>query len=243
MALLTLAGCAGRRGVDGEATPHGKLIVGTVRDDAGVPIEGAEIFAGQAAVATRTDAAGAFAIRSSMQGLVALGARQQGYRPALDVLRLASGAGTLELAFVLPVVEYRGDSAQYVRASGGSLPAEVAAMQQRFSAGASAVFTWRDVDARQVQSLSQLIEGGVPGVSVRRTRTGNGRVTSSRMASPCTPLLVVDGLAWRNGGTVDDIPPPIVQTVEVYRGGSTAPMRLGFDTACGAIVITTRTGR
>jgi outer membrane cobalamin receptor len=63
------------------------------------------------------------------------------------------------------------------------------------------------------------------------------------MASPCQPLVVVDGVAWRNGGNLDDLPPQIVQTIEVYRGGSTAPMKLGFDTACGAIVITTRTGR
>jgi hypothetical protein len=240
---LLAAGCAPRGRPPGEPTPHGKLIRGTVTDDIGTPIAGAEIFAGQPTAVARTDDGGQFAVRSSHQGLLAVGARQSGFRPAIDVVRVASGGGTIELGFVLTPVEFRGDSVAWARASGAFLHTEITAMQQRFSTGASAVFTWRDVDARQVQFLSQLIEGGVPGVTIRRSRTGTGRVTSSRMASPCTPLLVVDGLAWRNGGTVDDIPPPTVQTIEVYRGGSTAPMRLGFDTACGAIVITTRTGR
>jgi hypothetical protein len=244
LAVCTLLVACGRGPAPGgEPTPHGKLIRGIVTDDGGTPIEGAEIFAGQALPSTRTDPGGHFAIRSSHQGLLAMGARQLGFRPAIDVLRVSAGGGVLELAFVLGPIDLRGDSAAVAKASGAFLNTEIIAMQQRFSTGASAVFTWRDVNDRQVQFLSQLIEAGVPGVTIRRGRSGAGRVSSSRMASNCTPLLVVDGVAWRNGGTLDEIPPLTVQTIEVYRGGSTAPMRLGFDTACGAIVITTRTGR
>ncbi|MCU0648926.1 MAG: TonB-dependent receptor [Gemmatimonadaceae bacterium] len=222
---------------------HGREIRGTVTDDVGAPIVGAELFAGRSTPVAHTDASGTFALRTGQLGLVVLAARQLGYRPAMDVVRVGAGGGATELAFVLSPVDFRGDSAQWARASGSLIGTEVAAMQGRFSSGAGSVFTWREIEARQVQFLSQLLEAGVPGLSVRRTRTGAGRVTNTRLAAPCQPLIVVDGVAWRNGGNLDDLQPQIVQTVEVYRGGSTAPMKLGFDTACGAIVITTRTGR
>ncbi|MCU0635721.1 MAG: Plug domain-containing protein [Gemmatimonadaceae bacterium] len=245
MLAVTLGACArATAGGHPEAGPaHGRELRGTVTDDVGMPLEGAELFVGRSVPLVRTGAAGTFVVHTSQQGLLVLGARQLAYRPAMDVVRVSAGGGPTELAFVLAPVEFKGDSAQWVRASGATLGTEVAAMQARFSSGAGSVFTWREIEARQVQFLSQLLEGGVPGLSVRRSRTGVGRVTNTRMASPCQPLVVVDGVAWRNGGNLDDLPPQIVQTIEVYRGGSTAPMKLGFDTACGAIVITTRTGR
>jgi hypothetical protein len=226
-----------------EEPARGRVLRGTVVDDAGVPLAGAEIFVGRARVATRTDATGAFLTRTTQQGLLAVGARQPLHRPAIDVVKVQSGEGDLEFAFVLVPITLTGDSARDARAGGEGLPGEITAMQARFSSGAGTVFTWREIEKRQVQFLSQLLEAGVPGLRAPSARIGSGRISSSRFATNCQPLIVVDGLAWRAGGNLDELPPQIVQTIEVYRGGSTAPMRLGFDTGCGAIVITTRTGR
>lgn len=120
-------------------------------------------------------------------------------------------------------------------------------------------------DRASVTTMSELLQGKVPGLSVQRTSGASGsasrirlRGTRSSLASS-TPLVIVDGLrlavaspAWLTFSSssdpgaewisrLDDIDPNDVERVEVL-GGPAAAARYGSGGAAGAILITTRRG-
>ncbi len=150
--------------------------------------------------------------------------------------------------------------------NGDPLRYDPAASPHASSPYASWVIVPDSTDRASVTTMSDLLQGRLPGLSVQRTSGSSGSVsrirvrgTRSTLASS-TPLVIVDGLrvavtapAWARpsapgpfpgsewASRLDDLDPADVERVEVL-GGPAAAARYGAGAAAGAIVITTRRG-
>lgn len=151
-------------------------------------------------------------------------------------------------------------------ATGDSLHADPPGPPRALLPWASWVIVPDSTDRAPVTTLSELLQGRVPGLSVQRTSGASGSVsrlrlrgTRSSLASSA-PLVIVDGLRvsvtapdWATfsapgpdpgnewASRLDDLDPWDVEHVEVL-GGPAAAARFGSGAAAGAIVITTRRG-
>ncbi len=122
------------------------------------------------------------------------------------------------------------------------------------------------VDRAPITSISDLLQGRIPGLSVQRASGASGSASRIRLRglrstlASSTPLLIVDGLrvdmagpawpGWSGFGAnpgdqwssqLDALDPENVERIEVFGGPATAA-RYGFGAAAGAIVVTTRRG-
>lgn len=106
--------------------------------------------------------------------------------------------------------------------------------QRRDSGRARSTFTRDEVLAVSSNLLSDILRT-VPGVTLRRTRTGTSAVL---FRGGCQPDLVVDGVNLGRGAFIDDlVRPRDVEGLEVHRGGTRL---LPFsNSACGALVVWT----
>jgi TonB-linked SusC/RagA family outer membrane protein len=121
-----------------------------------------------------------------------------------------------------------------------------------------------------VTSVTDLLEGRVPGLDVQHTTGAPGDPSRLRLRGPASvyrsndPIVIVDGvrvysaqsdarsanLASPSGGQsvtpapspLDQIDPHSIETIEVFKGPSAATL-YGADAANGVIVITTKRGR
>jgi|GEM_PF-2050420 len=150
------------------------------------------------------------------------------------------------------------------RAAGDTLHPERSVWSRTASPFAGWVIVPNSTDRAPVTTMSELLQGRVPGLSVRRTSGASGaasriRLRGTRSAiSSSTPLVIVDGLrvsaeaprwtTFSSPGTtpgdewtspLDDLDPEDVERVEVL-GGPAAAARYGTGATAGAIVITTR---
>ncbi|HEX5726903.1 MAG TPA: hypothetical protein VFX98_15620, partial [Longimicrobiaceae bacterium] len=73
---------------------------------------------------------------------------------------------------------------------------------------------------------------------------GKNHVVMSRAGNNCPPRLFLDGVPASTGGPIDEVIEPMnVEAIEVYRGAAEIPAQYGgSSSACGVIVIWTRSG-
>lgn len=95
------------------------------------------------------------------------------------------------------------------------------------------------------QSISQIIQGSVPGVMVQTQSTGANPSQSimvrgrNSIAADNDPLIVIDGIPY--GGNLSDINPSDVESIEVLKDASAAAI-YGSRGSNGVIVVTTSQG-
>jgi hypothetical protein len=218
------------------ARPSGR-IHGRVRDaETGRGIVGADVRLLSTGVWAQTDATGRFTFRDVAPGKHHMETRMLSYATrhdtialpaaaALDVdVRLATDPVRLEPIAVTVRSRYLQRTGYYAR---------------RDDSGSFGHYIERaEIEKRATTNLPDLFVT-IPGALVEHREPGR-RVIVFRRGVLCNPVMYMDGIRQRDTSILNDIPPLVVESIEVYNGGD-APLEYRTD-SCGSIVVWTYHG-
>ncbi|MDW8465429.1 MAG: TonB-dependent receptor [Chloroherpetonaceae bacterium] len=229
-------------------------IRGVVTDAAdSSPIIGASVFIPDLKLGTTTNVNGEFIIRKVPVGTYNVVARYVGYKPQTKQVTVRAGT-TVEVAFSLVQSSVQADelvvTGQGTVTSKRQLPAPVETISSK------------DIERTSAQSIDQLLQGQVPGLSSFNAQglPGTGARIQTRgiksALSNTTPVIYIDGIRVDNGdnfrlangtgGAVSsalaDIVVGDIERVEVIKGGAASTL-YGSEAANGVIQIFTKKGR
>jgi hypothetical protein len=230
-----LAATAAPDRADTSASSGSAALSGTVLGPADARVEGAEVRVRGARGATRTDAAGRYALAGLPAGTQVLEVRRVGYEIAEPSVELRSGETTTRDVHLRRVIVTL-DSMRVV-ATRSKYPEF--ADHQKLAVGG--LFLGPDRLMRERGSFTSDIIEKLPGFRVVRTG-GRATVYSIRYGVPCRVNVVIDGVnvltSDRSAVSVDDVQPTEIGAIEAYRAGEIAPET--YDRGCGAVVIWTK---
>jgi hypothetical protein len=228
-------------GSRGEILPSPALAVavtGVVTDRRiGVPVTSAAVVLARmhgddgvvgAAHEVVSGSSGRFSFPGLVPGRYLLSVRALGYSTLAEEIEV-TGVSLLEIAMVPEAVALE----PVIVVTRRSRYLENVGFFQRREAGRTrTTFTRGEVLAISGNLLSDVLRT-VPGVTLRRTRTGTSAVL---FRGGCQPDLVLDGVNLGRGAFIDDvIRPRDVEGLEVHRGGTRL---LPFsNSACGTLVV------
>lgn len=217
-------------------------LVGSIRDSAGRPVAGAEVWLRGSDLYTHTNDLGGFRLPPSQPGNVKLSVRRLGFEPAIVDLKLRAGQiDSLVLSLTMSatslpgvVVEGEADSRSKRLLAG---------FWERRSRGFGHFVTHEEIIKKEPHDFTDIVRH-IPSVQIVDR---NGRRVIRFPRSPgtrgdCPPQYWVDGMRIENA-TPDEFPAGDIEAVEVYAGSSTIPpqfMPKMTTYACGVIVIWTR---
>lgn len=217
-------------------------IVGTVRDSAGTAVAGAEVTVAGTRLRAIADSAGAFRLSLVPGGEQRVRARRLGFR-LRELPATVTPERPTELRFVLARLAQEL-STVVVQAKVDQRARHLAGFYERRKMGQGRYITQDRIDARNTNSLQDLLTGELPGIRVVSTRTIPQAIRLR--GNSCPPLVWIDNMptpaAEFDLGTID---PHTVAAVEVYYGPATVPGEFQFNGglhACGAIVVWSRLG-
>ncbi len=216
---------------------QGTSLVGSVRDDRGAPVPGAQILIRGDQARAVTDADGVFRITGVPAGLTWVAARAPGVIPAVELLRITS-ADTLE--FVLERVREGDDSVAYVLKAEKGFARDL----ERYAAAASAARTAFTLTDRDIVQLApavttdlfrgpvgfRVLGGGMTAVAVV-----NGR--------NCRPNVFLDGQEQLPRFNLNEVRPRSIKLLLAFNSFAILPPQLRSfrgDPQCGTIAILTR---
>lgn len=240
------------------AQAQNAVISGKVTTDFGQPIEGANVYITEMSISVRTDAAGAYSINipsARVDGRQAnLRARAFGRAPDVRVIRITAGAQSVNFALKedvnrLAEVVVTGVTAGTEQKN---LPFQVAHIDQS------------DMPVPGATNVLEQLAGKTPGVEIVSATGRPGSAPEVMLRGPKSingsgrgqdPLYIVDGVILNGGigvnqlgglalqgGTLADINPADIESVEVVEGAAAASL-YGSRAANGVISITTKSGR
>jgi TonB-dependent SusC/RagA subfamily outer membrane receptor len=217
------------------------------------PIIGASVLLPDLKLGATTNIRGEFVIRKVPVGTYNILARYVGYKPQTKQVTVAAGA-VAEVAFSLVQSSVQADelivTGQGTATSKRQLPTDVVALSSK------------DIERTAAQSIDQLLQGQVPGLSSFNAQglPGTGARIQTRgiksALSNTTPVIYIDGIRVDNGdnfrladgtgGAVSsalaDIVVGDIERVEVIKGGAASTL-YGSEAANGVIQIFTKKGR
>lgn len=216
----------------------------------GVPLSGVRVTVVNTNLAATTGADGGYAIRNVPVGQAVVRVLRVGFLAQTKPVTVVAGQPTtLDFAMEEAVVRLQ----EMVTTATG--------MQRRVEIGNSVANLGdisKKVETAPVSSLSDLIVGKAPGVSVLQgNMTGSTPVIKIRGLNSLSlnndPIYVIDGVRMNSGNTsvgysgtrvsyLDQLDPNEIQSVEIVKGPSAATL-YGTDAANGVIVITTKKGQ
>jgi Carboxypeptidase regulatory-like domain len=215
------------------ATRGGATLVGTVRNEAGLPLEAVlASVPGAAAGDALTDAAGRFALSGLPSGSQMLYVRRVGYRFStipVDLRNRDTTVVSIELQMFSMLDTLRVTATRWVRT-------EIDELERRMRlAGPGRVM--REEELRAIGSIGTLFYN-FPSLDVR-TRVGGISLQMRQGAGSCAPDVWIDG--WRSDLEVlQAYRPADLVALEVYHDME-VPMRyLGAFRSCGVILAWTR---
>ncbi len=217
---------------------------------AGVPVGGVRVTVVNTNLAATTGADGRYVIRNVPVGQANVRALRVGFLAQTKPASVVAGQPTtLDFIMVEAVVRLQ----EMVTTATGP--------QRRIEIGNSVANLGdiaKKVETAPVTSLSDLIVGKAPGVSVLQgSMTGSTPVVKIRGLNSLSlnndPIYVIDGVRMNSGNTsvgytgtrvsyLDQLDPNEIQSVEIVKGPSAATL-YGTDAANGVIVITTKKGQ
>lgn len=224
-------------------------VAGSVVDNAGSPVAGAEVSVRGTALATRSDTQGRFELQGLSGTSVTLVVRLIAFRPLEVVTRVGRTDLRIELSRVAVTLE---DIVITGTAGGGQQRREIA----------NAVATVRvteQIEAAPALSLGQLINARAPGVQVTppagMVGTGERLLIRGRstLSLRVTPLVYVDGVRVDNlsstgggGGPgsssrLNDFHPDDIESIEIIKGPAAGTL-YGTEASSGVVQILTRRG-
>jgi hypothetical protein len=220
-------------------------LVGIVRDSAGHPVPGVEVWLRGSDLYTHTADNGGFRIPGVPPGAARVTVRRMGYEPTTFELQLKSGqVDSLIVLLSQVATELAGVNVEEERMTRSKRL--LSGFWERKSHGFGHYFTRDEIVAKQPYDFTDIVRS-TPGVSVVMNN-GRKSVRFSRSAGvrgDCPPQYWVDGMRLENASP-DEFPPGDVEAVELYAGVSTIPPQFAPRTfnvgqkTCGAIVIWTR---
>ncbi|MFN3394339.1 MAG: TonB-dependent receptor plug domain-containing protein, partial [Candidatus Thermochlorobacter sp.] len=217
------------------------------------PIIGASVLLPDLKLGATTNLNGEFIIRKVPVGTYNITARYVGYKPQTKQVTVAAGA-TVSVEFSLVQSSVQADelivTGQGTVTSKRQLPTDIATISTK------------DIERTAAQSLDQLLQGQVPGLSSFNAQglPGTGARIQTRgiksALSNTTPVIYVDGIRVDNGdnfrladgtgGAVSsalaDLVIGDIERVEVIKGGAASTL-YGSEAANGVIQIFTKKGR
>jgi TonB-linked SusC/RagA family outer membrane protein len=206
------------------------VVTGTVRDQDGEPLPGANVVVTRTIVGTMTDINGRYSIdvpvgsKSLTFSFVGMEPKEIviGTQTRIDVTMVELAIGLEEVVVVGYGTQRRSD----ITGTVASMPRERLEMAPNLN-------------------IAQAIQGAIPGVMIQTTSAGASpdeviliRGRNSILASN-EPLIVVDGIPY--GGEIRDINPNDVKSIEILKDASAAAI-YGSRGANGVILITSREG-
>ena len=225
----------------------GQRILGRVLDDAtGDPLGGVLVEIADTRLVTTTDLTGTFRLDAAAAGRVRLRLLHRGYRDLVsDTIEMRGNETTAVLLRMVPVpipidpvivVASRARHAGFYE------------RLQEMTAGQ--YITQAEIEKRPgIMNTTELLRS-VPGVEIvpiRRGRASAGAnlVTMRGPMGRCQPAVFIDGMPLRQfpeSGLDDLLKPHMIEGVEIYSRGITAPPQFGAPPSCGVIVFWTRSG-
>lgn len=241
------------------AQAQNAVISGKVTTDFGQPIEGANVYITEMSISVRSDASGNFTINipaARTDGRQAnLRARAFGRAPTVRLINITPGAQTVNFSLKedvnrLAEVVVTGVTAGTEQKN---LPFTVAHIDQS------------EMPVPGATNVLTQLAGKVPGVEIVQTSGRPGSAPAVLLRGPKSingtgrgqdPLYIVDGVILNagigvnqlgtalalQGGTLADINPADIESVEVVEGAAAASL-YGSRAANGVISITTKSGR
>jgi Carboxypeptidase regulatory-like domain/TonB-dependent Receptor Plug Domain len=223
--------------------PAASVLVGMVKDSAGIPLQGVEVWLRGTDLYAHTGADGGFRLAGVPAGSAKVMLRRLGFEQATVDLDLRAGrTDSLVVSLTAVVANLPGVVVEADARSKQLLPG----FWDRRSKGFGHFFTRDEIEAAHPQDFTDILRT-TPGVNITSI-SGRRQVRFSRAAfntrGDCPPQYWVDGMRVENA-SADEFPPQDVEALEVYAGAATipsqfAPRAVQVQKTCGAIVIWTR---
>ncbi|UYQ95392.1 SusC/RagA family TonB-linked outer membrane protein [Chitinophaga horti] len=223
-----------------------KDIVGTVTDEAGLPIPGVTIRILGRSGGTSTDAKGQFRIKAdstAMLSLTSIGYQARDLSAAsvtrLVAIKLAPSANNLDAVSVV--------STGYQDRRRSNMVGSVSSV------------TGKDIENAGITTVDKALAGRMPGVYVRSVSGRPGETGQiiirgvNTLTGSAEPLYVLDGMPLQPGEVsgsmnslitngIGNIPPENIETITILKDATAASI-YGSRAANGVIVITTKNGK
>jgi hypothetical protein len=223
--------------------PVAAQIVGRVIDEHsnGVPAAAVRVVAGDTlGLAVLTDSAGNFRIPGAPLGEIRLEVTAFGFGGASRLLDYRGEDIAIDLRVTRDPVELEGLSVE-VEPRRAFL--ERTGFYRRSRGGSGDFLDFDAEPPRPTYRTGQLLQR-VPGIVVR---AGEPLVSRAQMRSTCLPMVIVDDILVRDGGsggfTFEQVAPPpeAIAAIEVYKSGAFAPVEWrSSSSGCGVIAIWTK---
>lgn len=213
---------------------------GAIRDTAGAPVAGADVFIVAIHRLARTDDSGVFVLRDVPLGRHDLGVRRLGFDPRTLGIEVAAA----QIEPLIVVLRMQAVMLPGLTVSEREMRRRISIedFYRRRARGPGTFVTRDDIEARHAGRVSDALRG-VPGLQFVRVRgvTGVRFVSSAIQRRDCVPQVWLDGTRVDNV-EVDELPVGDVEGIELYQGPSTTPMQFsqGAISSCGTIVIWSR---
>lgn len=228
--------------VAGRPAPVG-VVSGTVVDaETDEPIAGATLWLVDTEHRAETDEDGRFAMPEVEPGDYTLEVERLGYGTHAESIEVPADRNLRLRIRITPTAIELAPLAVDAR----SARLLAVGFYRRQSKGVGAFLTRDDIADRGNVRLSAVV-ARVAGM--QRTFGPRGGVTfeirgTESIVGDCRTQFFVDGVPSELGARgIDDVPPDVVEGIEIYRGSSELPARFSVGRAgCGAILIWTRTG-
>ncbi|MET7001423.1 SusC/RagA family TonB-linked outer membrane protein [Chitinophaga defluvii] len=211
------------------------VITGIVTDNTGIPLEGASVAITGSAIATKTNAKGAFRLENLAAGVYSLVVTHLGYKAAGQQVTVDNNRPSHLIISLEPSVSNLHDVV--VMGYGSQRKKDVT--------GAVSVVTSKDLENRPGTNFGYSLEGKAAGVEVVRLsgkpQAGVSihiRGTTS-ITADSEPLYVVDGVP---SATTFDLNPNDIETITILKDASSAAI-YGASGANGVVLITTKKGK
>jgi TonB-linked SusC/RagA family outer membrane protein len=208
-------------------------ITGTVLDEGGQPLPGAQVIVVDTRLGGVTGENGRYAITGVAPGTYTVRAQRIGYRPAEQQVTVSAGSGG--------AADFRLTAAPTVLAE--QVVVGYTTQQRRDVTDAVASVSAEDVADQSVATIEEALRGRVPGVQINASgepgRPAQIFIRGQNFLGASTPLYVVDGMYLRQNPNLN---PDEIESIDVLKDASAAA-QYGAQAANGVIVIRTKRGR
>lgn len=227
------------------AQPQTASLVGVVRDTAGAPISGVEVWLRGSDLYTHTGENGGFRLLDITPGDAKLTVRRLGFEPITVDIRLSAGVrDTVVISLSMVATSIAGVNVEEERMTRSTRL--LRGFWDRRASGFGHFVTRDEIDAKYAHNFTDLVRM-TPGLNVV---TVSGRQSirfrnSYGARGDCPPQYWLDGSRIDNAGP-DEFVPGSIEAIEIYNGIATippqfAPRVVSFGAkTCGAIVIWSR---
>ena len=219
-------------------------LVGVVRDTAGAPVSGVEVWLRGSDLYTHTADNGGFRLLDITPGDAKLTVRRMGYEPITVDIRLSAGVrDTVVISMSMVAASLEGISVEEARMTRSTKLLK--GFWDRKASGFGHFVTREEIDAKDAHSFTDLVRmtPGVNIITVGGRQTIRLRNTGGR--GDCPPQYWLDGVRLDNAGP-EEFVPGTLEAIEVYNGIATIPPQFSprlvnyGPKTCGAIVVWSR---